>query len=49
VTATQMACPDMSFESQGSRVLGRPMTVSGFGNHLTLTNSNGTIDLVRAD
>jgi heat shock protein HslJ len=49
IMATRMACPDMSFESQGSKVLSRPMTVSGFGNHLTLTNSNGTIDLVRAN
>jgi heat shock protein HslJ/uncharacterized membrane protein len=46
--ATRMACPDMSFESQGTRVLGKPMTISGFGNHLTLTSSNGSIDLVRA-
>jgi hypothetical protein len=30
-------------------VLSRPMTVSGFGNHLTLTNTNGSIDLVRAN
>jgi heat shock protein HslJ/uncharacterized membrane protein len=45
---TRMACPDMSFESQGSRVLAKEITVSGFGNHLTLTSANGTIDLVRA-
>ena len=38
----------MNFESQGARVLGKEITVSGFGNHLTLTNGNGTIDLVRA-
>ena len=49
VMATRMACPEMSFESLGSKVLARPMTVSGFGNHLTLTNDNGSIDLVRAD
>lgn len=49
VMATRMACPDMSFEDQGSNVLARPMTVSGFGNHLTLTSSNGSIDLVRAN
>jgi heat shock protein HslJ len=48
VMATRMACPEMSFESQGSRVLERPMTISGFGDHLTLTSSNGSIDLVRA-
>ena len=45
---TRMACPDMDFESQGARVLGKEITVSGFGNHLTLTSSNGSIDLVRA-
>ena len=45
---TRMACPDMSFESQAARVLAREITVSGFGNHLTLTSSNGSIDLVRA-
>ena len=49
VMATRMACPDMSFESQGSKVLAKPMTISGFGNHLTLTSSNGSIDLVRAN
>ena len=38
----------MNFENQGSRVLAKEITVSGFGNHLTLTNANGTIDLVRA-
>jgi len=48
VAATRMACPDMSFETQGSRVLGKPITVSGYGNHLTLTSANGSIDLVRA-
>jgi heat shock protein HslJ len=46
---TRMACPDMSFESQGSRVLAKEITVSGFGNHLTLTSANGSIDLVRAN
>jgi heat shock protein HslJ len=49
VMGTQMACPDMSFESQGSAVLAQPMTVSGVGNHLTLSNRAGSIDLVRAD
>jgi heat shock protein HslJ/uncharacterized membrane protein len=49
VMATRMACPDMTFESLGSKVLARPMTVSGFSNHLTLTNTNGSIDLVRAN
>ncbi|HVF38181.1 MAG TPA: META domain-containing protein [Sphingomicrobium sp.] len=49
VTATQMACPDMSFESQGSAVLQQPMTVSGMGEQVTLSNSRGSIELVRAN
>jgi heat shock protein HslJ len=49
IMATRMACPDMSFENEGSAVLAQPMTVSGFGNHLTLTNRAGSIDLVRAN
>jgi len=49
VMATRMACPDMSFENQGAAVLELPMTVSGMGNHLTLSNRAGSIDLVRAD
>ena len=49
VMATRMACPDMSFENQGSAVLAKPMSISGFGNHLTLSNSAGSIDLVRAN
>jgi heat shock protein HslJ len=49
VMATRMACPDMSFENQGAAVLEQPITVSGMGNHLTLSNRTGSIDLVRAD
>jgi len=49
VMATRMACPDMSFENRGSAILALPMTVSGMGNHLTLSNRAGSIDLVRAD
>jgi len=49
VMATRMACPDMSFENQGSAILAQRMTVSGMGNHLTLSNRVGSIDLVRAD
>jgi heat shock protein HslJ len=49
VIATRMACPDMRFENQGSRILERPMTVSGVGNRLTLSNQAGTIDLIRAN
>jgi len=48
VMATRMACPDMSFENRGSAILALPMTVSGMGNHLTLSNRAGSIDLVRA-
>ena len=49
VMATRMACPDMTFENQGSAILEAPMTVSGIGNHLTLSNRAGSIDLVRAN
>jgi uncharacterized membrane protein len=49
VMATRMACPDMSFEKQGSAILADPMTISGVGNQLTLSNRAGSIDLVRAD
>jgi heat shock protein HslJ len=49
VMATRMACPDMSFENQGSAILADPMTISGTGNQLTLSNRAGSIDLVRAD
>lgn len=48
VMATRMACPDMSFENSGSRVLEAPMTISTTGDRLTLTSSGGSIDLVRA-
>lgn len=49
VMATRMACPDMTFENQGSAILMQPMTVSGLGHQLTLTNRAGSIDLVRAN
>lgn len=49
VMATRMACPDMSFENQGSAILAQPMTISGVGNQLTLSNRAGSIDLVRAN
>ena len=48
VMATQMACPDMSFEMQGSAVMAQPMQVSGAGDNLTLSNRAGTIALRRA-
>jgi heat shock protein HslJ len=48
VMATRMACPDMSFETQGSAILMQPVTVSGYANQLTLTSRSGTIELVQA-
>jgi heat shock protein HslJ/uncharacterized membrane protein len=48
IAATRMACPDMAFENQGSRILGRPLTISGFGGRITLSNDRGTIELVQA-
>jgi heat shock protein HslJ len=48
VMATRMACPDMSFENQGSAILARPMTINGMGDRVTLSNQAGTIELVRA-
>ena len=48
VMATRMACPDMSFETQGSAILMQPVTISGYGNQLTLTSRSGTIELIQA-
>lgn len=48
VMATQMACADMTFENQGMRILGQPVTVSGLGESITLANNLGTIQLVRS-
>lgn len=48
IAATRMACPDMAFENQASRILGRPLTLSGFGQRITLQNERGSIELVRA-
>ena len=46
--STKMACPDMSWESQGSAVLDKVMTVAMIGpNRLNLTSSAGSIELVR--
>ena len=49
VMGTRMACPDMSFETQGSAILERPMRMvwSG-GDRLTLSNSAGSIELMRS-
>ncbi len=46
--ATRMACPDMSWETQGIAVLDRVMQVSAQGpTRVTLTSSAGTIELMR--
>ena len=45
---TRMACPDMRFESEGTRIMGQPMTISESGDRLTLSNRVGTIELIRA-
>jgi heat shock protein HslJ len=48
IMATRMACPDMSFETQGSAILAQPVTINGLGNRITLSNARGTIELVQA-
>jgi heat shock protein HslJ len=49
VMATRMACPDMSFETQGGAVLNHPMSMSwSGGDRLTLSNAAGRIELVRS-
>ena len=49
VMATRMACPAMSFETQGSTILERPMrTVWSGGDRLTLSNERGSIELMRS-
>jgi heat shock protein HslJ len=46
--ATRMACPDMSWETQGVAVLDRVMQVSAQGpTRATLTSSAGSIELMR--
>jgi heat shock protein HslJ len=49
IIATRMACPDMSFENQGSAILSRPMNIAGGGDRLVLSNSAGSIELVRSE
>ena len=49
VMATRMACPDMSFETQGSAILALPMNISGGGNRMVLSNRAGSIELVRSE
>ena len=48
IAATRMACPDMAFENQGSRILQQPLTISGLGGRITLSNDRGSIELVQA-
>ena len=48
IMATRMACPEMRFENEGSAILAQPLTVSGYGNQVTLTSSAGSIRLVRS-
>jgi len=45
---TRMACPDGAFETQGTRIMGQPLTLSESGDRLTLSNRVGTIELTRA-
>lgn len=48
VTATRMACPDMSWETQGIAIVDQVMQVNALGpNRITLSSSTGTIELVR--
>ena len=49
IMATRMACPDMSFETQGAAIMALPMNIAGGANRMVLSNRNGTIDLVRSD
>jgi len=47
-TSTRMACGDMSWETQGSAVIGKPMQVNALTpSRITLTSSGGAIELVR--
>ena len=48
IIATEMACPDMSWERLGSAILDQPMQVSAQGpTRITLTSSAGSIELMR--
>lgn len=48
VIMTQMACPDMRYETQGARIMTQPMTLSESGDRMTLSNRIGTIEMLRA-
>ena len=48
VAATRMACPDMSWETQGQAVLGSGIQVTMIDpNRITLSRGGGTIELTR--
>jgi len=49
IMATRMACPDMSFETQGSAILALPMNIAGSGNRMVLSNRAGSIELERSE
>jgi heat shock protein HslJ len=49
VIGTQMACPDMNFETQGGAILALPMRMTwAGGDRLTLSNTAGSIELTRS-
>ena len=49
VMGTKMACPDMSWETQGGAILGQMMTVRIIDrNRVTLDSSAGTLELARS-
>ena len=45
---TRMACPAGSHEAQGVAILSRPLMIAESGDTLTLSNSVGAMELVRA-
>ena len=45
---TRMACPNGSFEEQGTAIMAQPMTIAESGDRLTLSNRVGAIELTRA-
>ncbi len=45
---TRMACPEMRFETEGTRIMAHPMTLSESGDRMTWSNRIGTIELMRA-
>lgn len=48
IIATKMACPDMSWETQGVAILDQVMQVNALGPHrITLSSRAGTIELQR--